>query len=127
MRFMAAISPGFRTCPKLYHANVQVLSAISQGLYVRVMENLEIHGILKLRFPGLEITNVYFGPWKVIENCLWRKFTKESEDEQFYKRKGTKRRIFTYSVLINTAHFVTVKCDCFVMENMKSSWKVMNF
>ena len=31
------------------------------------------------------------------------------------------------SVEINTVHFDTVKCESLVMENLKRSWKVMDF
>ena len=44
--------------------------------FIRVMENLESHGILKNHFPGLESMEFLSGSWKILiwfmEKCIKR-------------------------------------------------------
>ena len=46
---------------------------------------------------------------------------------RFKKKNEKKQETDFFSVGINTAHFDTVKCERFIMENLKRSCKVMYF
>ena len=69
------------------------------------------------------------GSWKVIENYVYGENCQESillgnkngRRGTIKKRKGNKKQMH-----IVTAHLALI-CKLFIMENLKRSWKVMEF